>query len=55
MAHSLKLKVIAEGVETRDQLNYLRKVGCDEGQGFLFGKPLSPEDLANLARSGPVV
>jgi EAL domain-containing protein (putative c-di-GMP-specific phosphodiesterase class I) len=38
MAHSLDIRVIAEGVETREQLAYLREHGCDEVQGFYFGK-----------------
>jgi diguanylate cyclase (GGDEF)-like protein/PAS domain S-box-containing protein len=41
MAHALKLKVIAEGVETEDQLNFLREHGCDEIQGYYFSRPLS--------------
>jgi predicted signal transduction protein with EAL and GGDEF domain len=41
MAHSLKLKVIAEGVETETQLEFLRAEGCDAIQGFLIGKPVS--------------
>lgn len=40
MAHNLGLKVIAEGVETQAQLDYLREQGCDEIQGFLISKPL---------------
>jgi diguanylate cyclase (GGDEF)-like protein/PAS domain S-box-containing protein len=52
MAHSLKLRVIAEGVETRSQLEYLRRNRCDEIQGYFFSKPLNPADMADLMRSG---
>ncbi|MBF0567801.1 MAG: EAL domain-containing protein [Nitrospirae bacterium] len=45
MSHSLKLKVIAEGVETDGQLEFLRALDCDEAQGYLFSKPLSSEDI----------
>ncbi|MGH8654104.1 MAG: EAL domain-containing protein, partial [Gammaproteobacteria bacterium] len=45
MAHSLKLKAIAEGVETEGQLLYLARQGCDEIQGYYFCKPL-PEEAA---------
>jgi diguanylate cyclase (GGDEF)-like protein/PAS domain S-box-containing protein len=45
MAHNLKLKVIAEGVENRDQVENLRKLGCDGYQGHFFSKPLPPEYL----------
>ena len=45
MAHSLKLKTIAEGVETVEQLTYLRGQGCDEVQGYHFSKPLPAAEL----------
>ncbi|MBL4607680.1 MAG: EAL domain-containing protein [Pseudomonadales bacterium] len=48
MAHNLKLKVIAEGVETEAQLKLLREHHCDEGQGFLFGKPQLAESFVKL-------
>jgi len=44
LAHALKLKVVAEGVETSEQLRLLRSLHCDEFQGFLFGKPV-PEEV----------
>lgn len=40
MAHSLDLKVVAEGVETEEQCGILRKLGCDYGQGYLFSRPV---------------
>lgn len=52
LAHNLGLKVIAEGVETQEQLHYLRENGCDQGQGFLFSRPIPPEELTELLESG---
>ena len=52
LGHSLGLRVIAEGVETPDQLRILRALGCDEMQGFLFSKPLSLEDFAGCLAAG---
>jgi len=48
MAHSLKLSVIAEGVETDAQLAFLRQHGCDEMQGYYFSKPVPADQLSSL-------
>ncbi len=45
MAHSLGMTVIAEGVETQAQLDFLREHGCDEVQGFLLGRPMPPDEV----------
>ncbi len=50
MAHNLRLKVVAEGVETEAQLHFLHEHGCDEVQGFYCGKPMPAEDLTRLLR-----
>jgi EAL domain-containing protein (putative c-di-GMP-specific phosphodiesterase class I) len=52
MAHSLGMKVIAEGVETASQLDFLMGNYCDEIQGYYFSKPLAAQQLAVLLRSG---
>jgi EAL domain-containing protein (putative c-di-GMP-specific phosphodiesterase class I)/CheY-like chemotaxis protein len=48
MAHSMKMQVIAEGVETRAQMAYLRRHRCDEIQGFHFSRPLPPQEMGEL-------
>ncbi len=50
LGQKLKLKVIAEGVETAEQADFLRRYSCDEIQGFHLSKPIPPEDLAAFVR-----
>jgi EAL domain-containing protein (putative c-di-GMP-specific phosphodiesterase class I) len=45
LSHSLGLRVIAEGVETAAQLDYLKRHGCEEAQGFLIARPLEAPEL----------
>jgi EAL domain-containing protein (putative c-di-GMP-specific phosphodiesterase class I) len=52
MAHQLRLKVIAEGVETEAQLRHLAQLNCDQVQGFYTGKPLSAQEISALICSG---
>jgi diguanylate cyclase (GGDEF)-like protein/PAS domain S-box-containing protein len=48
MSHALGITVVGEGIETNHQLDTLAKLGCDQGQGFLFSRPLSPEAIVAL-------
>jgi diguanylate cyclase (GGDEF)-like protein len=52
LAHSINIKVVAEGVETKEQLVFLRTHRCDTMQGFYFSKPVPPEEFARLLREG---
>jgi diguanylate cyclase (GGDEF)-like protein len=52
MSRSLNLKVVAEGVETQEQCQFLRELKCDEGQGFYFSRPLAGEQFARLLKNG---
>lgn len=50
LAHTLGLKVIAEGIETENQLEILHALGCEYGQGYLFSRPLPPGSIAEMVR-----
>jgi diguanylate cyclase (GGDEF)-like protein/PAS domain S-box-containing protein len=52
MARSLKLRVVAEGVETLKELEFLQAQQCDEAQGYYFSRPVPPEQFANLLETG---
>jgi diguanylate cyclase (GGDEF)-like protein/PAS domain S-box-containing protein len=53
MARSLRLRVVAEGVENKAQLDYLRALGCDAVQGYLFSRPLPAAEFAALLHAEP--
>ena len=52
LAHNLRLRVIAEGIETEEQLNLLRSLRCDEGQGYFFGRPVAEDVITAWAEQG---
>jgi diguanylate cyclase (GGDEF)-like protein/PAS domain S-box-containing protein len=53
MAKSLKLRLIAEGIENPDQRAFLEREGCEEGQGYFFNRPAPAEEIARLLGSAP--
>ena len=53
LAKNLRLEVVAEGIEDEDQLNLLRRLGCDYGQGYLFAAPLDSDGMKELFESDP--
>ena len=53
LAQNLTMAVVAEGVETEQQLKLLKELGCDYGQGYLFSRPLTAEDAFKLIESDP--
>ncbi|WP_456666839.1 bifunctional diguanylate cyclase/phosphodiesterase [Bradyrhizobium sp. USDA 3240] len=55
MGKALGMTIVAEGVETSEQQEFLRAHACDEMQGFLFSRPLPPRDLAELLKTSPVL
>jgi diguanylate cyclase (GGDEF)-like protein/PAS domain S-box-containing protein len=52
MGRSLKLRVVAEGVETQEELAFLQAHQCDEAQGYFFSRPLPPQQFAKLLKTG---
>jgi EAL domain-containing protein (putative c-di-GMP-specific phosphodiesterase class I) len=52
LAHNLGRRVVAEGIETAEQLATLRALGCDHGQGYFFSRPLDSEAAAALLEAG---
>ncbi len=55
LVHEMGIQVIAEGVETKEQLMTLKQLGCDEVQGFYFSKPLLPDDFLRYYKSFDMV
>ena len=54
LAHSIAKRVVVEGVETKQQLDVLQKIGADEIQGFLLGRPSAPEGRSLIPTLSPI-
>jgi EAL domain-containing protein (putative c-di-GMP-specific phosphodiesterase class I) len=52
LASSLGMETTAEGIETQEELEYLRRVGCTEGQGYFFGKAQPAKDICSMLPVG---
>ncbi len=52
LAHNLGLNTVAEGVETEQVLDTLKKMHCDHAQGYLISRPLSPDDFLSYLQAG---
>ena len=51
LSHALGMRVVAEGIETKSELDFLRREGCDVAQGFLIAKPMSSSRVAHFLRN----
>jgi EAL domain-containing protein (putative c-di-GMP-specific phosphodiesterase class I) len=55
LAHSLQMKVVAEGIETSEQLEYVRAAGCDAAQGYYLGRPMSAAQFNDFIVTPPLI
>ncbi len=52
LAHNLRMRAVAEGVETAEQVQFLRLIHCDSIQGYFFGRPVPEREFAEMLRNG---
>ena len=55
MAHSLDMEVIGEGIESKEQMEFLAANGCDLGQGYFFARPMSADAFTAFSLNGPTI
>jgi EAL domain-containing protein (putative c-di-GMP-specific phosphodiesterase class I) len=55
LAHGLGMTALAEGIETPGELRFLREVGCERGQGFLFSRPVPADEIPSLLARGSLL